>query len=433
MKHWLLAAVLLLCGALKAQQIYQFPTVTNQATVDAGNIATGVLDPTRLLSAPLATPSAPTVTTHGTPGTTTYGYVVAFRSIVGSTDASAEGSVATGNATLSATNYNIVTPPTCSAGAVSVDVWRNSTDGGVYVPVRVGNVTCGGSINDTGAAPADVSGIDFAAPPTVNRSGGLGIATNFSVAGHSAFVNAVPDLDTSFLNGGNSIGVNVLMTEPASFMVGISSVVELQDAAGNGGMEGFYAEARTAESNTQNLTGDQYGNIAIFAHLGSGTVSKGIANSAQLYNLGSGIITAGIGQRISVTNSGAGSIGTAYGLSIDAITTASTNYAIYTNAGQVRLGDTVTAPRIMGNTSAPGVSGCGAIQTGSNDLAGAIKSGTAGACVTTVTFTAAYPTAPFCVAANNTTGAFVGCVASTGGLVITGTTLVDDIIAYHVL
>ncbi len=59
-------------------------------------------------AAPLPTPAAPTVTPEGTAGTTTYDYEVAAVNAYGSTPASAAGSTTTGNATLSATDYNLV-------------------------------------------------------------------------------------------------------------------------------------------------------------------------------------------------------------------------------------------------------------------------------------------------------------------------------------
>jgi hypothetical protein len=53
---------------------------------------------------------------------------------------------------------------------------------------------------------------------------------------------------------------------------------------------------------------------------------------------GGGTIVNAISQRVSALTA---SCTTAYGLLVDAITGGATNYAIYTNAGRVRFGDTV--------------------------------------------------------------------------------------------
>lgn len=69
----------------------------------------------------LAAPSAPTVTVHGTAGSTTYSYVVVAVGQTGDGLESGATSVTTGNATLSGTNYNQITQPTLSAYATG---WR---------------------------------------------------------------------------------------------------------------------------------------------------------------------------------------------------------------------------------------------------------------------------------------------------------------------
>jgi len=76
----------------------------------------------------LVTPSAPTITNAGTAGTTTYYYRVTAVSGTGETGSSADAVTTTGNATLSATNYNVVTiVPT--PGAESYNIYRSPLGG----------------------------------------------------------------------------------------------------------------------------------------------------------------------------------------------------------------------------------------------------------------------------------------------------------------
>lgn len=110
----------------------------------------------------LVTPAAPVITQGGTPGATTYGYKVVAKLRDGSvTLPSAEGTTATGHATLDGTNYNIITW-VAVAGAVNYDVYR-STGGATQ-----GLIISGGSSpqNDTGFAAAG-------AEPTINTTGRL--------------------------------------------------------------------------------------------------------------------------------------------------------------------------------------------------------------------------------------------------------------------
>jgi hypothetical protein len=116
----------------------------------------------------LATPATPVITNGGTPGVVTYGYKVTALLADGttSTAASVEGTTTTGNATLSATNYNIITI-TAVAGATSYNIYR--TTGGATQGL-IGNST-GVVFNDTGLTASG-------AAPTVNGTGSLLWATD---------------------------------------------------------------------------------------------------------------------------------------------------------------------------------------------------------------------------------------------------------------
>lgn len=96
----------------------------------------------------LTDPTAPTVTNVGTAGTTTYNYYIVARDSAGNaTNVSPVGSTTTGNATLSATNYNTVSW-TAITGAATYDVLKTNTT----TALATGITTT--SVNDTGQATA---------------------------------------------------------------------------------------------------------------------------------------------------------------------------------------------------------------------------------------------------------------------------------------
>lgn len=113
----------------------------------------------------LSDPGAPTVTPTGTTGATAYSYKVVAMHRHGTTAASSAGSTATGNATLSSTNFNRVTW-TAVTGAESYVVYRSASSG---TPSSVGVVGVVGAVttfDDTGIAG------DATTAPTANTSGG---------------------------------------------------------------------------------------------------------------------------------------------------------------------------------------------------------------------------------------------------------------------
>lgn len=88
----------------------------------------------------LATPGTPTVTPQGAPGTTAWGYKMTAVGVNGETVASLEGTTTTGNAVLSATNFNRVSWAAV-AGAVSYNVYRTTAGGTPNTLGKVGNTT----------------------------------------------------------------------------------------------------------------------------------------------------------------------------------------------------------------------------------------------------------------------------------------------------
>lgn len=110
----------------------------------------------------LSAPAAPTITPQGTTGATAYSYKVVAQHRFGSTEASSAGSTATGNATLSSTNFNRITW-TAVTGATAYLIYRTvggATTGLIGV---VGEVT---QFDDTGLTG------DATTAPTANTAGG---------------------------------------------------------------------------------------------------------------------------------------------------------------------------------------------------------------------------------------------------------------------
>lgn len=127
----------------------------------------------------LATPATPTITNVGTAGSTTDAYKIVAKSgagaTLGTTPASAAGSTTTANATLSATNYNVITFAKV-AGAVSYDIYRTTAAGTPSTTGKIGTVLSTNSLstgiqtatytfNDTGIAADGITA------PTVNTTG----------------------------------------------------------------------------------------------------------------------------------------------------------------------------------------------------------------------------------------------------------------------
>jgi len=105
---------------------------------------------------PVSPPQAPSVTPEGTTGSTTYEYVITALLVDAETTPSPIGSTTTGNATLSATNYNAISWAGV-VGASSYNVYRLTA--GVFE--LIGNTTAT-TFDDTGQAPSTQN------PPTTN-------------------------------------------------------------------------------------------------------------------------------------------------------------------------------------------------------------------------------------------------------------------------
>jgi hypothetical protein len=87
------------------------------------------------LTPALTVPVAPTVTHGGALGSTTYGYKITATNALGETAASGEGLGTSGNATLSGTDWNIISWPAVE-GCTGYKVYR-TTGGATTPPVRI--------------------------------------------------------------------------------------------------------------------------------------------------------------------------------------------------------------------------------------------------------------------------------------------------------
>jgi hypothetical protein len=138
--------------------------MTTLATPSAPTITNSPLTPA------LAAPNTPVVTHGGTLGATTYGYKVTAINALGQTTGSTEGTSTLGNATLSATNYNLIT-------------WDRVTDATGYKIYRTTGPDSGKLIGSVGSLILQFIDIGTAgtaaSPPGANTTGGVAGATTY--------------------------------------------------------------------------------------------------------------------------------------------------------------------------------------------------------------------------------------------------------------
>lgn len=159
----------------------------------------------------LATPAAPSLATAGTAGATTYGYELVRKNLIGGSIASAETTIATGNATLSAMNKIVITAPACLTTQLYWDVWRTTAGG---TPATTGliieNVACGGTLQDTGLAT--IPPFDSVTAPSVSTSLGIGATIPYvNTSPGSCFgTDCQANNDATFYYADSGTGLSVL-------------------------------------------------------------------------------------------------------------------------------------------------------------------------------------------------------------------------------
>ncbi len=147
-----------------------------------------------LVSVALATPAAPTITNVGTAGTTTYYYCLTSVDGAGEGVCGAAGSTATGNATLSATNYNVVTAPALPSGASTMNAYVCTTSACTTTNQLCTGLVSGGTCDDTGtrtggSAPAADETATITTAGTIIANGGNNTNSYPSIFAHEGILN----------------------------------------------------------------------------------------------------------------------------------------------------------------------------------------------------------------------------------------------------
>ncbi len=156
----------------------------------------------------LATPIAPTVTPQGTTGAQRWDYTItAVNAFGGETIASTAGTTSTGNATLSATNFNRITWSAVS-GASAYKIYRTYVTGAT-------SPTTTGLIASTSSTTFDDSGYtaNSSTSPTLNTT------AQFTVLGASLYKNSTDS--TSALQIQNSSGTQLLTADTTNMRLGV--------------------------------------------------------------------------------------------------------------------------------------------------------------------------------------------------------------------
>src|SRR6185295_316070 len=109
-------------------------------------------------------------------------------------------------------------------------------------------------------------------------------------------------------------------------------------------------------------------------------------------------------------------------------------------SGNITFGGPPIAPKFLGNGTAPVVSNTSAASCGTTaatlvgtDVAGKVTTGTVGGTSCTVTFNVAWTNAPSCMVTNETTANLVRATSTTTTVILAGTFVAGDVLAYQCL
>jgi hypothetical protein len=153
-----------------------------------------------IVTGQLAQPGAPTVTQGGISGLASYSYTVAAVDLAGgTTNQSSTTTTNTGNATLSTSNYNIVST-SAVAGAASCNVYRTA---GSTPTGYIGNTPCGTSLHDIGTTATLPA-------PTVNTTGSVSISGNLNTVNATATGSVTAQSFNA--SGGSNAGTSIWNT-----------------------------------------------------------------------------------------------------------------------------------------------------------------------------------------------------------------------------
>lgn len=219
------------------------------------------------------------------------------------------------------------------------------------VPAQAGHVLM--------SQPADPKGVQWVTPQqlmqtladsTQDSNATTTAATSgLSITGDSVFTGRITQDTYLKVNGGDANGMLITATATSVFsgggLYGLNARASVMNGApgqtinwvAGGKLNGFVSNSCAATVSTLR------GGWMVAEHAGTGTVTSANAVVAQVFRANTGNITNATGVRVSdVGGSGSGGINNQYGVYVeDQIRGATNNYAIYTNYGKVRFGDTV--------------------------------------------------------------------------------------------
>lgn len=195
-----------------------------------------------LTANPLATPLAPSLSTSGTAGSTSYSYkitAVLYDGVTG-TAASAVATIATGNATLTGTNkINLAIAPV--AGATYYVIYRTASGGTPSSTGRIG-LTASTTFSDQGFAG------DSSTPPTINTTGVIHGELAGTVTNDNATAGRLGEFGHSEVASGSAVS---LTTGTAANVTSISLSAGDYDVRGN---VNFAGSSSTVTSRSGGIT-----------------------------------------------------------------------------------------------------------------------------------------------------------------------------------
>ena len=217
----------------------------------------------RLTFAGLTTPTGPAVVPQGTVGSTTYAYKVVATLGAGHTAASPAGSATTGNATLSATNFTLITWAAV-VGATGYTIYR-TTGGSTQGVIGTAGINTL-SFSDTGLTA------DSTTAPTLNTTGGE--PKNPTIL--SGSTDAIPSAGTFLVT---TAGIDAITLNAPASGADDGLQVDIVDEGGH---------AHTVTTGTNAFVGSHH--IATFAGT-LGNILRLVAKGGIWYDRGSAGIT----------------------------------------------------------------------------------------------------------------------------------------------
>lgn len=236
----------------------------------------------------IAQPSAPTLTTSGTPGSTTYYYTVTPLFGLGQGISSAPNSIATGNTTLSGSNF-IQVATAAVTNSTSCDVFgERATRDGLWR--YVGNVACGSTINDTGATATTNN---TTGGNQVDASAGESVVGSLKVGNFLSIGGKPPGYNYLATSGQTPLTIDQTVTggatNPVADPIGVAINLNVNPAA-NGSVAqpwGIIDNVTVLAASTHNIPALEGQSISV-THNGSGTLDSGDGLVVS-FTLGSGV------------------------------------------------------------------------------------------------------------------------------------------------